>query len=119
MSVLHLVPLGLSAWGGTSGKSKMSKISKLDIAFEYLVRRQQGPRGEPAQKGAEFWQTDFRVICTTVLLHKIHQGFKELKHSTFNTDVWGNRVKHTRDPSLGNLLLVTLIVLSRLAFRME
>ena len=72
--------------GGGRGKSKMSRICKLDIACKHLARRRM--TSSPSirirevgqgvtKKGVEFrirQQTDFRVICTVVLLIQLHEN---------------------------------------------
>ena len=89
VKILPLVPL-LSAWapkgvGGGRGKSKMYRTCKLDIACKHLARIQRTSStstrarkvGQGVKKGAKFriWQqTDFRVICTVVLLIQLHEN---------------------------------------------
>ena len=72
--------------GGGRGKSKMSRICKLDIACKHLARRRMTSSPSTrvrkvgqgvTKKGVEFrirQQTDFRVICTVVLLIQLHEN---------------------------------------------
>ena len=69
--------------GGGCGKSKMSRICKLEIACKDLARRRMtsstSTRVREVDQGVtvEFrirQQTDFRVICTVVLLIRLHEN---------------------------------------------
>ena len=68
--------------GGGHGKSKMSRICKLDIAYKHLARRRMTSSpsarirevGQGVTKKESSLGSGSKVICTVVLLIQLHEN---------------------------------------------